>query len=130
MALVGLDGSTVNGTNTDLVGPILHGLASMSVEMADPSSPVDADVTGLDSDTYDGVLNIAKLKLLETIQLLIPLSTPYPGQFSAVMDLADFAKTLGRQIDELRRKCEKKYGYDLSPLQSGVINHGITYVDT
>ena len=67
LAAVGLDGSTVDGTNPDLVDPIAAGLASLGITAASVAVVVDADLVAVEACAVPQLLDVATLRGLETV---------------------------------------------------------------
>lgn len=111
--VVGLDAVTQDGTNADLVDPIRHAVAFSGVTLATASTVVSADVSGLGSGDYDKVLDVAELRVLETVRKILPFGFD-PSRFTkSGMDLATALKLLDTEIKRMNQRCVDLYGYNL-----------------
>ena len=66
MTKAGMDGTTADGTNTDLADPIAWGLRQAGYSVADITNPTTAEVA-LALDDIDEVVDLAELRTLENI---------------------------------------------------------------
>lgn len=117
MAVVGMDIVTADGTNADLVDPIVSALLSMSITPADISDPADSDLASADVAEF---LDRAELRLLENILGNYDMVNISEGPRSE--SLSQFADALERLIDRKQKKVEADYGA-LDSLSGGVIVH-------
>lgn len=63
---LGLDGTTVDGTNADLNDPIAYALQRLGYGVSDITNVTDTDLSAVTSDDYAALLDIAELRCLET----------------------------------------------------------------
>lgn len=62
---VGLDGTTSDGTNVSLRGPIRRAVRRLGIETADSHAVADGDLADIGGDTYETFLDLAELRTLE-----------------------------------------------------------------
>lgn len=113
--LVGMDFTTVDGTNPDLVDPIQQALMSMGISSADPLSVADADVLGLSSTEF--------FELLDRIEYrgLLTVWTRYTG-VDMRMGMDD--QKLSQYADRLQKRLERLaliYGDVFGAYQGGAV---------
>lgn len=123
MAYAKLDVTTQDGTNQDLLDAKLEGLRSLGLAPASPVAVVDADLAGVADCDVPQLLDVATLRLNETIL----------GNRASPDQMADtdnqqwhgkFYDSLEATTERLRRQCERQYGYGLAPLTPGVFDLG------
>jgi len=117
----GMDGTTVDGSNTDLNDPIGYALRKLSYTVADPTSVADGDVDDVSSADYDALFDVAEVRALENghLALLTIVSItvgPRKQEFS------DMAKALGATIAAKRARIDAEYGLGSQGLEAGVIH--------
>jgi hypothetical protein len=121
MLFVGLDATTVNGTNADLNDPIIDALGSLKVTAADQSSVSDADLLGVADEQLDQLRDFAEVRVLETVlgSFDQPDQTADAGNVQALGKLyAEWEKTVARR----RVVVATQYGVGLGTLKGGTIN--------
>lgn len=106
---VGLDGTTVNGSNAALNDPLWHALDRLGYSVANIIAIANADIEAVTKEDYAPFLDIAELRTLETA-------------LNAAMSLVDFsigprreslsqlAESLAKTIETKRRQLLKDYG--------------------
>lgn len=116
----GLDGTTHDGTNTDLADPIGYALRSLGHTTADPSSPTTAEVAAVAAADTDEFLSLAELRALETILscVLDLVDTTVGPRREAYNQMAD---GLQAKIARLTQQLQQQYGSTLGDLEIGVI---------
>ena len=65
MVKAGMDGTTVDGTNADLDGPIAWGLRQAGTTLADPLAPTSGEIASVTDS--DKVFDLAELRLLRNV---------------------------------------------------------------
>ena len=111
MAQVGMDVTTVNGTNLDLADPLSATLRAINLSTADPITPVDSDFAQVPDGRIDEVLAIAQLFTMRSIL----------GRFSSVDEWAgtdkqhwsDFGRRIQTGIDDLQDDLKNRFGFGL-----------------
>ncbi len=123
LGLVGLDGVTADGTNADLADPIASALGSLGLAVGNFAAVADADLAGVGAGQMPGLLDIAELRVLESVL----------GNWDEPDQMADTdnSQSLGKLYDGLektvarkRLQIERQYGIGLSELTAGVIDLG------
>ena len=121
MTAVGLDGTTVDGTNLDLNDPIGYGITNSGGSVTAPSLVTDADVATVPSANYYQLLDISEWRTLQTIQNNAALLA---GETS--IGPRKEKNTLSDTIDKMLERKDKlvrdEYGLGLPAITSGVIN--------
>jgi hypothetical protein len=64
---VGLDASTIDGTNPDLLGPLAKAARDCSLSMVDFSILQDVDLDSIHSTQYEKLLDMAEYRCLEKV---------------------------------------------------------------
>lgn len=67
MALVGLDGTTQDGTNADIRQPLRSSLRVLGFEVADPIDVTDSDVSVVTGYYVDRLLDLIEYELIDLI---------------------------------------------------------------
>jgi len=117
---VGLDGTTVDGDNADLVDPIGTSIRNLGGTVTTITDIVDADLAGITEDDYDELLDVAELRALQSAHsaattLIDTKLGPRDEKLSSV------ATTLAKLIDQKQKQTEELYGYGLRELESGLL---------
>lgn len=108
---VGMDGTTANGTNTDLEDPILSGLHACGIYPADPTNLTDSDLTDVGNTNVNKFLDLAELRGLENIAGNNTLVDVKAGPLAE--SLGQLATTLEKRIARLQEKINAKYNLNL-----------------
>jgi hypothetical protein len=123
LALAGLDGVTVDGTNVALLDPIRQGLASLGIATATVGVVDDDDLLPITADTLDQLLDVAELRALES-------ALGWLDQPDQMAD-TDNQQSLGKLRDSIettvarrRKQVEKQYGYGAASLANITIDLG------
>lgn len=119
MEAAGMDGSTIDGTNTDLSDPIGYSLRQAGYTVTNVAAVANADLSGLAADDYDQVFDVAELRTLESVLGNLDDVDIKLGPRSE--SLSQLAKGLETRIQRLQAKVEREYGVGASVLQAGVI---------
>lgn len=117
LTFVGLDGTTVNGTNASLNGPIRYGIVTSDGTVINPSLVIDADVATVASADLDQLYDLAELRSLENAL----------SQFTGVdkkagpveIKSSQFADRLAKRITDLRSSIAITYGIGGATMLSG-----------
>jgi hypothetical protein len=111
LALVGKDGTTVDGTNAALTGPLRDGLGSLGLQPASFSSVTDADLADVEPDDLPQLLAQAELRILlnvDSAYLLVDEQVDRDSQKnSQIRDM------LARRIADLRKSLKDDFGVGL-----------------
>jgi hypothetical protein len=97
---VGLDGTTLDGTNDSLRIPIRRAVSRMGIEASDPFAVADPDLADVDVATYETLLDLAELKALEICWGNWPEVDEQAENNS--QSLSQLADRLQKRIDTLR----------------------------
>jgi len=119
MNAAGLDGSTDDGTNTDLNDPIGYALRKAGYTVDNLGSVDDDDLSGVDVEDYDQVFDLAELRTLENILGNLDDVDIKLGPRSE--SLSQLSEMLDTRVMRLQAKIERQYGVGLSTLEAGVI---------
>lgn len=118
---VGLDGTTVAGTNADLNDPLGYALRRLGYAVASAVSVADTDVDDVSAADTDAFLDVAELRALENAHgaalTLVDISVG-PRKES----LGQMAEGLLQRMEAKRRQVEADYGIGAGELESGVLN--------
>ncbi len=125
MTFVGMDGTTVDGTNLDLVDPMVSTLISMGITPASYAGVVDADLATLED--IPQFLDRCELRLLQNILGNMDMVTNRVGPRSE--NLSDFSDALEKAITRKQEQIRKEYGAGVGTLSAGVINLGFMETD-
>jgi hypothetical protein len=120
LALVGLDGTTIDGTNPALNDPIGEGLRSLSIHPADITAVSDGDLATVADMDIPQLLDVAELRCLESI--LNNLDSTDEKVMQGEQDWAKFAARLEGTIKRRRDMLTKRYGVDVGTVTVGMLN--------
>jgi hypothetical protein len=114
LSLVNVDGTTVNGTNASLAGPIREGLLSLGLAPASFATVTDADLAPATADQWDQLLDVAELRTLRNV------SAAYTKVDQRVslgeQKLSQLGDRLDVRIAELQALLRSKYGIGVNAL--------------
>jgi hypothetical protein len=122
MAIVEMDGATVDGTNPDVVDPVITAMIDMGYTLSDLSDVSDTDLSSIPDSRYNELVDRAELRLLQNIagnQVCVDI-TVGPRKES----LSQLSQYVEKQIDRVSERNKKLYGDDLMPLTAGKISLG------
>ncbi len=122
LAFVGLDGTTINGSNADLADPISQTLMAMGYPVADITDPEDSDLAGVTD--INQFLDRCELRVLETIHGNMDMVDYSTGPRSE--SLSQFTSDLENAIERQREKLQTEYGVGLGTMTGGHI--GLNFV--
>jgi hypothetical protein len=114
-----MDGTTVNGTNADLNGPLGRSIRNLGYTVTDITSISDADVAQVTEAQYDEFLDMAELYLLEAILGNLDDVDITVGPRSE--KLSQLAGQVERKIARLTAHVEDLYDYGLVAPVGGVM---------
>lgn len=127
LTFVGKDGTTVDGTNVDLVDAIGGAIRKLAGSVTDPTNVVDADVQTVESSSFDALIDVAELRLYYSIRGNLTTTDVTAGPFSEkYSDIGDY---LDDQIKALEDKIEAEYGIGSADMQAGMITLSIASHD-
>lgn len=120
MVKAGQDGTTVDGTNTDLADPIAWGLQTAGYSVADITNPTTAEVAA----ALDDILEVSALAELRTLENLLgnldDVDTalgPRDEKFSQL------AAQVQRRLDWMAKWVGQLYGHGVAPLGTGTLTY-------
>jgi len=114
----GMDGTTVDGTNSDLADPIAWALRQVGYDTADITNPTTAEVAAA-TDDVDEVVDLAELRTLESILGNLDDVDVQVGPRRE--DLNQLAKQVETKLKRVGKWVEKTYGYGASVLGTGKV---------
>jgi hypothetical protein len=120
MVKAGKDGTTVDGTNTDLAGPIAWALRQAGYPVADITNPTTAEVAAAD-DAVDEVLDLTELRTLEDVMGSLDDVDVTVGPRKEM--LSQLAKQAQKRIDTVKAKVEESYGHGAATISTGTITY-------
>jgi len=117
---VGLDGTTIDGNNPDLVDPVGASIRNLGGSVTTITNVVDADLAGIVETDYDELLDVAELRALQSAHsaattLINTAIGPRKEELSSI------ANSLAKLIEQKQKQTEELYGYGLRPLESGLL---------
>jgi hypothetical protein len=119
MTVAEMDGSTVDGTNADLNGPIGQAIRDLGYTVSNPVLVSDTDVAQVTDSELNEYLDITELHTLEAILGNLDDVDIRVGPRSEKFN--QLAKQVEAKIDRLEKNLDKKYGYTTSTISSGYI---------
>ena len=125
---LGLDGTTVDGTNADLNDPIAWALQTLGYGVTDITNVSDTDLSALETSNYNSFFDLAEYRCLQTaLSAASYLVTITVGPRSE--QLNHIADTLGKMIDRKWKAIQEMYGIGLgtfttSTLEMDFARHG------
>ena len=119
MVFVGMDGTTVDGTNADLDDPIGVAIRDCGGSVDNFTDVDDDDITTVDSAKYDQLIDIAEYRLLNSILgnfdkygLKVGPRSGYQSQVREGVEV---------RLKQMRKDLEAKYGYNAPTPSVGYI---------
>jgi hypothetical protein len=119
MAFVGMEVTTA-GANADLNDPISGALRQCGVTPANIASVADSDLAALETDLVDKLLDLAELRLLQSIYGNLDAVDTKSGPRSD--SYSQFGDQLEKAIARLEGKVMSLYGVGAGSLETGVIS--------
>ena len=120
MTKAGQDGTTVDGSNTDLADPIGWALRTAGYTTADITNPTTAEVADAEDD-IDQVVDLAEYRGLENILGNLDDVDVTVGPRSE--KLSQLATQVQKRLDDVKDRVEDLYGYGAAALEVGVITY-------
>ena len=120
-SLIGLDGTTVDGTNVDLNDPIASALLRLDYAVADITVVADIDLAAVSTDDYQAVLDLAELRALESWLGNNTLVNFRLGPRSE--SFSDLLKTTEARVARLKEYIPVRYGLEETSLTIGRIHY-------
>lgn len=121
MTAVGLDGTTVSGTNTDLNDPIGEAIRHLGYTVASITSVADVDLLPVTIAQYSELLDVAELRTLYSIQGNYTLVDVTIGPRDE--RLSKLADVIEKAIARKERLTSNLYGVGLSDISVELINY-------
>lgn len=119
LTMAGLDGTTVSGANGDLNDPLGYALRVLGITVANITSVADSDLTGVDGDSLDELLDLSEWRTLNSIlQNYDAVSLSVGGRSESY---GQFADRLEAALKRKQEQIENTYGLGLGSLEAGVI---------
>lgn len=130
LTAAGLDGTTQNGSNQDLLDPVAEALVFCGVSVADFTTPTSAEVAQVASADLPKFLRVAEYRTLETVldNWAKPdqvAGTDNEQKLGALRD--SLAKTQSIKLKRLQD--EFGYGLEATGVEFGIFNHGFQEQD-
>lgn len=127
LTAAGMDGSTVDGTNVDLNGPIGRAVRDLGHTVTSAVLVADADVAQVtDAQTYE-YIDTATLHTLEAILGNLDDVEIRVGPRSEKLN--QLAEQVERKVARLRKAMERDYGYGMATPVAGYITRDIAEHD-
>lgn len=116
---VGLDGTTIDGDNDDLVDPVGTSIRNLGDTVTTITDIVDADLAGIVEADYDELFDVAELRALQNAH---SAATTLIDTKLGPRDekLSNMANTLAKLIEMKQKQVEELYGYGLQSLEVGI----------
>ena len=119
LTAVGLDGTTIDGSNTDINDPLWDSLRRLGYTVTNISSVNDADIASVSTDDERAFLDVAELRLLESAYnaaiALVDVSVG-PRRES----LSQLAANIDKAVTRKREQVQAEHGLTGNELVAGV----------
>lgn len=119
MTAAGMDGTTVDGTNVDLNGPIGRAVRDLGYTVTSPVLISDADVAQITVAQYDEFLDTATYHALEAVLGNLDDVDIKVGPRSEA--LSQLAEQVERKLKRLKEAMEDAYSYGMAVPVAGYI---------
>jgi len=119
MVAADLDGTTVDGSNTDLNDPLGVAIREVGGSVGDISSVDDDDIATVDSTKTDQFIDTAELRILQSIEGNLDDVDTTAGSHSR--RFSQLATQVEKKLQRLEKKLEDKYGVGVPVMTAGVI---------
>ncbi len=124
LAAVGLDGTTVDGTNAALTDPLAEALRSLEIAPASPAAVTTQDLAGVDDASVPQLLDVAELRALETVLGNWTDPDQTAGQDNR-QDLGRLRDSLEKSLARKSARAESLYGYGKdTTVEAGLLTFG------
>ena len=120
MTKAGMDGTTVDGTNTDLSDPIAWALRQAGYSVADITNPTTAEVA-LALDDVDEVVDLGELRTLESVAGNLDDVDVTVGPRSE--ELSQLSVQVEKRIERVQARVEELYGHGAPVFDTGTITY-------
>lgn len=119
LTLVGKDGTTVDGTNGSLVGPLREGMASLGLFPASFASVTDDDLAQVADGDVSQLLDVAELRLVGGINS--SFTDVDEKNSMAEVKVSQNRAAIEKRAGDLAAFCLNRYGYGLGTLRTGSV---------
>jgi len=120
MTKASLDGTTVDGSNTDLADPIAWALQTAGYDVADITNPDTAEV----ALALDDILEVSALAELRTLEnILGNLDDVDTSVGPRDEKLSQLAEQVQRRLDWFSERVEQLWGHGAAPLTTGTLTY-------
>lgn len=127
LTFVGKDGTTVDGTNSDLNDAIGGAIRRLGGSVTDPATVSATDIQSVDASLFDALVDIAELRLYYSIRGNLVVTDITAGPFSEkYSDIGDY---LDAQIESLEARIEMEHGIGGPEMTVGIITRDIASHD-
>jgi len=124
LAAVGLDGTTVDGTNAALTDPLAEALRSLAIAPASPAAVTTQDLAGVADASVPQLLDVAELRALETALANWTDPDQVAGQDNR-QDLGRLRDSLEKTVARKSERARSLYGYGVDATASaGILTLG------
>jgi hypothetical protein len=119
MTEASLDGTTKDGTNSDINDALADSLLKMGETPSSIAAIADADLSGLSGTDITELLDRAELRLLETVSGNLVYVNIQIGPRRE--ELAALAEQVEKRVQRLLSKVQREYGIGMGTISAGVI---------
>lgn len=127
LTLVSKDGTTIDGTNASLTGPLREGLGSLGLTTTSFATVTDADLLTVTSDQLPQLLDTAELRILLNVDAAyLKVDSQVDRDMQKLGQIRDGLKV---RIFDLRKSLKDTYGIGLGTLSFGTITFDFAEVD-
>lgn len=127
LARVGLNGTTIDGTNADLADPIAYATRQLGLGVADPTNPQDADLAAIQPTDTDQFLEVAEWRVLASCLGNWGKVTQQAG--TDKQQYTDLLTELRQQLSQKGEELKQQYGQGLMAPTAGSIDLDINTQD-
>jgi hypothetical protein len=120
MTACGLDGTTVDGTNTDLNDPIRYGITQADGSVDDFTLVDDDDIATVATDDYDKMLDLAEYRILQNCLTNLALTDIEVGPRKVWYD--QLSKRLEKSISNKKTFIDDLYDFAVPELATFVLD--------
>lgn len=119
LTVVGLDGTTEDGTNEALNGPIAYAVRRLGHTVASEVLVADSDIDDVVAADYDAFFDLAELRAKKNVL----------GNFNLVdiaagprrESLGQMAEQLRKDIDALQKQIKADYNIGVGTIEAGIV---------
>lgn len=120
LAAIGLDGTTADGTNTDLNDPIGYAVRGCGGTVSNFVLVADADITTVAESDYDKLLDIAELRTMQNVLGNWDLVDTKIGERDEKWSQS--ANALEKAVARKQKYVEDMYDFGYAELSTAIIN--------